>query len=1121
MSPFAVCNARPILPFLLLAMLLAFVGCGPASTESDEPFAEAQDGPVATIQEPIIDCSEYSDTGYVQGQAFTITLVTVDGKPVERDTANALWVMQQAAAADGIHIQVTSGFRTMAEQQYLYGCYVNCSCNNCNLAAKPGYSNHQSGHALDLNTGSSGVYNWLTNHASQYGFSRTVASENWHWEWWGGGPGGGPCGGCEAHCEGSVIVDKSCGKGDCAAFGSTCVDDGLGVRCVFAYCPAQGDVKVCLDDRMIGQCHNGAIETGDCGAFGAYCSTAGVSEARCVSVFCVADPGEAPVAHDVCLPDGRVAHCNAEGAVEDAQDCPGGKVCHAGETGGRCIGAHTPRGHLDVASCDEVAGWAQDEDQADGAIEVHLYFGGPAGDTSAVGLPVSANVDRDELCTAIGSCEHGFRAPMPLSLLDGAPHPIHAYGIDGESGPNAELEGSPLQVECDGVIPAGVRRHVQDPESFAAWQLSTFHDLLPASDEEIDASIEAVDWPVAPQLVQADDGSPEVWLIDGAWRRHVTNMESFAAWHFSLGAVTELPAKEVYALERGRDLRARPVMVCTSSGAVYLIDDAPGAYDASTPPGAVLGEPPAGPGAGGYDEPLPPDGYATDRADPGACSIEASGVGAGSGVGWLCLLSVAWLSWRRNRKAVARRRSNWFLLGLTCLVAFVAGCGGPVDEPDDGTLGVRTDAVSAPLGQAYCEASVQGIGTISAEDDYLPHVITCENGGASLEALKAQAIAARSVLYYNMATTGSICDGQGCQVYSCGAQPAAKHYQAVKETAGMYLSYAGMLTYGFYVAGDSNTSAPSCKGASGATEHYVTYNEGKTGGAVTQTSLGYVGPPGYGQNRGCMGQWGARCLENQKGYGYADILRFYYGADIQILTAPGSCTGCEARCDGTKIINADCSSGDCAVFGSSCVDDALGPRCVFAYCPPEGDVKVCLDEQIIGQCHNGAVETGDCGAYGAYCSTAGATEARCVSVFCVEGPNTVPAAHDVCLPDGQLASCDENGGFGVVDPCPSGKTCADDGSGARCIGANEPTVWIDRVDHDRVQLAEDPAAPTWPELPSQEGAGPSAGWSRGGEASSTACAVGSPGTVQAGASWLALAVAVALGGLMRRGQANK
>ena len=141
-----------------------------------------------------IDCTESSDTGYSKGTPFAITVVTVDGKKVETQTANAYYVMAQAADKDGVTLKVVSGFRTQAEQQYLYNCYINCNCNNCNLAAKPGYSNHQSGHALDLNTSSSGVLNWLNANGGTFGFKRTVPSEAWHWEWWSGGPGGGPCG---------------------------------------------------------------------------------------------------------------------------------------------------------------------------------------------------------------------------------------------------------------------------------------------------------------------------------------------------------------------------------------------------------------------------------------------------------------------------------------------------------------------------------------------------------------------------------------------------------------------------------------------------------------------------------------------------------------------------------------------------------------------------------------------------------------------------------------------------------------------------------------------------------------------------------------------------------------
>lgn len=210
----------------------------------------------------------------------------------------------------------------------------------------------------------------------------------------------------------------------------------------------------------------------------------------------------------------------------------------------------------------------------------------------------------------------------------------------------------------------------------------------------------------------------------------------------------------------------------------------------------------------------------------------------------------------------------------------------PLQQP---TPGMR---VPAPLPAAHCEVQVEGAGLLDLEVDYLPYVIQCENGGANLEALKAQAISARSVAYYNMETSGSICDSQACQVFSCGAEPLPIHYQAVEETAGQYLMFNSTLTYGFYVAGDSDTAPPACVGVSGSTEGWVTYNEGRTGTQVEQTELGFVHDPGdggYGQNRGCMSQWGARCLENNNGYDYLGILRFYYGDDIELVQAEGEC----------------------------------------------------------------------------------------------------------------------------------------------------------------------------------------------------------------------------------------
>lgn len=119
------------------------------------------------------------DQGRRIGQVETIQ---IDGKPVEKKTAAAFLRMRSAAEREGVYISIVSGFRTYDEQARLRRLYEQ---GRGNLAAQPGYSNHQDGRALDLNTADPGVYRWLNRHAAAYGFKRTVPSESWHWEYWG------------------------------------------------------------------------------------------------------------------------------------------------------------------------------------------------------------------------------------------------------------------------------------------------------------------------------------------------------------------------------------------------------------------------------------------------------------------------------------------------------------------------------------------------------------------------------------------------------------------------------------------------------------------------------------------------------------------------------------------------------------------------------------------------------------------------------------------------------------------------------------------------------------------------------------------------------------------------
>lgn len=138
--------------------------------------------PLAEIRVPDLDCSARPAVGYRRGKPFSIEVVTIDGSPIERATANAYWDMRAAAAKDGVELTIYSAFRSPEEQQYFYQCYRTCSCNGCSQAAKPGFSNHQSGHALDIAVWSPDVHPWLVANAAKFGFAATVPKEPWHWE---------------------------------------------------------------------------------------------------------------------------------------------------------------------------------------------------------------------------------------------------------------------------------------------------------------------------------------------------------------------------------------------------------------------------------------------------------------------------------------------------------------------------------------------------------------------------------------------------------------------------------------------------------------------------------------------------------------------------------------------------------------------------------------------------------------------------------------------------------------------------------------------------------------------------------------------------------------------------
>lgn len=207
--------------------------------------------------------------------------------------------------------------------------------------------------------------------------------------------------------------------------------------------------------------------------------------------------------------------------------------------------------------------------------------------------------------------------------------------------------------------------------------------------------------------------------------------------------------------------------------------------------------------------------------------------------------------------------------------------------------------------------NVTGSGHVPTESaggnaDYVPNVVLCENGLASFEALKAQAVAARTFAYYKMNLQGFINDGTSDQVYSCSGNPLAIHHAAARATEGELLyvydddppGFGDVLIASFYVAGaiptgpfdPNNPSAIPNRGDSDPTntQKWVTYpyEAGVVGGNNLGTPLGFQGTPTNPNwpNRGAKSQNGADFLSDNS-ISYVDILKYYYGADIQLRTA--------------------------------------------------------------------------------------------------------------------------------------------------------------------------------------------------------------------------------------------
>ena len=124
----------------------------------------------------IVDGVAYVDGILIANKKYPLPRDYAPGRLTDEVQA-ALAELQQAAAGDGLNLYVVSGYRSYDYQGQLYQNYVNRDGKAAadRYSARPGYSEHQTGLAFDLNSTSNSFAGtpeaqWIAAHAHEYGF---------------------------------------------------------------------------------------------------------------------------------------------------------------------------------------------------------------------------------------------------------------------------------------------------------------------------------------------------------------------------------------------------------------------------------------------------------------------------------------------------------------------------------------------------------------------------------------------------------------------------------------------------------------------------------------------------------------------------------------------------------------------------------------------------------------------------------------------------------------------------------------------------------------------------------------------------------------------------------------
>lgn len=174
-----------IIACLSVLLLFSISGCGKDSNSSSEN-SNLSDSSSSTEQPAIHANAKAHSTEVIDGVTYIDGILIVNktyslpknyNYGLTPETLEAFNKMKNAAANDNISLEIVSGFRSYEEQEALYKEYTaeHGQKEADTFSARAGYSEHQSGLAMDVNGADFSMIGqkdmkWLKKHCAEYGF---------------------------------------------------------------------------------------------------------------------------------------------------------------------------------------------------------------------------------------------------------------------------------------------------------------------------------------------------------------------------------------------------------------------------------------------------------------------------------------------------------------------------------------------------------------------------------------------------------------------------------------------------------------------------------------------------------------------------------------------------------------------------------------------------------------------------------------------------------------------------------------------------------------------------------------------------------------------------------------